>query len=229
MANLELVSNFQKEILDLERLVEVWKNLRCSHLNFETISDLITQKLVGLGALCDNDMHGTSLKGLGRLIGIRNTMVELDSCSVTSYGEYWSILDALLKMMITFLSARNTLDTTSDLRCLETLEEWTALNFQMMQCPLTSLESNALLDDVVFMGLRALREVFEKGLVVKDDTNSMRVLEIAAELRDTLRPQFHKCIDKIIAQKLRILSIHQTGKSDVSGNHIRSYYTAAHN
>ena len=55
-----------------------------------------------------------------------------------------------------------------------------------------------------------------KGIVVKDDVNSMKALEIAASVRDTLCPHFHMKMDKLIAQKLRILSIRQAGNSGVS-------------
>lgn len=55
-------------------------------------------------------------------------------------------------------------------------------------------ESSSLLDHVVVMGLSALWEAFEKGLVVKDDASSMKVLQIAAKLRDNRPPQFHLLI-----------------------------------
>lgn len=225
MANPESENRVHEVISELERLVKVWKNLGHSYMNFESIADLITQKLVGLGALGDND---SSLKNLGRLVGIRNTMVELNVCSTRNYGEHWGFLDAFLKKMITVLSDRNPMDATSDLRCLETLEEWAAIGFQMMKYAMFSPESCNLLDRVVVMRLNTLWKTFEKGLVVKDDVNSMRVLEIAAKLRDTLRPQFHIWIDKIVAQKLRILTIRQVGKSDVSWKNIRLYFIVTH-
>ncbi|KAL9132746.1 MAG: hypothetical protein Q9175_006080 [Cornicularia normoerica] len=221
MANPESENRVHEVISELERLVKVWKNLGHSYMNFESIADLITQKLVGLGALGDNDIHDSSLKNLGRSVGIRNTMVELNVCSTRNYGEHWGFLDAFLKKMITVLSDRNPMDATSDLRCLETLEEWAAIGFQMMKYAMFSPESCNLLDHVVVMRLNTLWKTFEKGLVVKDDVNSMRVLELAAKLRDTLRPQFHIWIDKIVAQKLRILSIRQAGKSDVHQESIK--------
>lgn len=218
MDNPESEDILQEVLLELERLVEVWKNVGRSNMNFEAITDLITQKLVGLGALREDDLHGTSLEDLGRVVDLRNTLVQLKICPMRNYGEHWGILDAFLKKMITILSALNPLDATLDLHCLETLEEWAALRFRMIKHSETSPESCSLLEQVVVMGLNALWEAFEKGLVVKDDVRSMMVLEIAMKLRDTLRPEFHMWIDKIVAQKLRILSIRQAGKSDVSGD-----------
>lgn len=143
-------------------------------MNFESITDLITQKLVGLDALGDNDIHGTSLKDLGRLIGIRNTIFELNICTTRNYGEHLGILDAFSTKMVTVLFALNPVDATSDLRCLKTLEEWAALGFQTTKYPIASSESGSLLDYVVFTGLNALSEAFKKGPVVADDAKSMR-------------------------------------------------------
>lgn len=46
MANPESDHSFRGVFSELERLVEVWKNLGHSYMNFEPITDLITQKLV---------------------------------------------------------------------------------------------------------------------------------------------------------------------------------------
>ena len=81
--------------------MEIWENLRDSYRNFESMTDLITQKLVGLRALDDNDIRGTSMKDLGRLVGVRNAIMELDICANRKYCEHWEILDALLEKMIT--------------------------------------------------------------------------------------------------------------------------------
>lgn len=142
--------------------------------------------------------------------------MELNICSNRNYNEHWEILDALLEKMISFLSDLYFVDTTSDLRCLESLEEWVALSFEMKKYPEVSSHSCTSLDDVLSMRLNTLWEVFDKGLVVKDDACSIRVLKIAAKLRVMLHSQFHHSIDTIIAQKLRILMIRQAGKSDVS-------------
>lgn len=115
----------------------------------------------------------------------------------------------------------------SDLDCLEDLEEWATLGSRMTKYSGTFPESSNLLDHMIAMKRNDLWKAFDKGIVVTDDVNSTKALEIAARLRDTLCPQFHKWIDKIIAQKLRILSIHQAGKSDVSGHHIRLHCIAA--
>ena len=227
MANNESANSFYEVIVDLERLVEVWKNLGNSHMSFESITDLITQKLVGLGAFGENDLRDTCLQDLGRLVHLRNKILELDICTTRHYGEHWGILDAFLKKMITFFDARY-MNTTSDLRCLETLEEWATLGAQMMKYPVRSPESSGLLNSIVVARLNALRIAFKDGLVVKNDADSMRALEIAAKLRGIITPQFHMWIEKIIAQKLRILSIRQVGKSNVSGHRIRRYYIVAH-
>lgn len=231
MANPESHDSFRQVFPELERLVEVWKNLRHSDMNFEPITDLITQKLVGLGTLGDNDLLDTSLKDIGRLVDIRNMIIELDICSTRNYGEHWLILDAYLKNMIAMSSPVPSMDPEykSDLDCLEILEEWSTLGSKMTRYPAASPESGSLLDHVIVVGVNNLWKAFEKGLVVKDDVNSMKALVIAASLRDTLRPQFHMWIDKIIAQKLRILSIRQASKSDVSGHCVQSCCTTAHN
>ena len=88
MANPESNNSFRELIPELERLVGVWKNLGNSYMNFELITDLITQKLVGLGTFGDNDLHGVSLKDVGRLVDIRNTIVEFNICSTRIYGEH---------------------------------------------------------------------------------------------------------------------------------------------
>ena len=132
--------------------------------------------------------------------------------------------------MITISSAVPPMDPEykSDLDCLEILAEWATLASKMTKYPVTSPESSSILDHVIVMELNELWKAFEKGVMVKDDVNSMKALEIAASLRDTLCPYFHMRIDKFIAQKLRILSIRQAGKSDVSEHRIWSYRTAAH-
>lgn len=79
-----------------------------------------------------------------------------------------------LKKIVTVLFALDAVNATSDLRCLETLEEWAALGFQTTKYPIASSESGSLLDYVVFMGLNALLEAFKKGPVVADDAKSMR-------------------------------------------------------
>ncbi len=230
MADNVYADSFYEAVSELERLVDVWKNLGNSHMNFESITDLITQKLVGLGAFSDLDLccGGFSIQYLARLIDLRNKILELNICTTRHYGEHWGILDAFLKNVITWLDIRY-VDTTSDLQCLENLEEWATLCAKMMKYRVTSPESSGLLDSIVGARLYDLRVAFEDGLVVKNDVDSMRALEIAAKLRGTLTPQFHMWIDKIIAQKLRILSIRQVGKSDVSGHRIRRYYIVAHN
>ncbi|CAD6579855.1 MAG: hypothetical protein ASARMPREDX12_009388 [Alectoria sarmentosa] len=202
MANPESNNSFRELIPELERLVGVWKNLGNSYMNFELITDLITQKLVGLGTFGDNDLHGVSLKDVGRLI-----------------------LDAFLKKMITISSAVPPMDPEykSDLDCLEILAEWATLASKMTKYPVTSPESSSILDHVIVMELNELWKAFEKGVMVKDDVNSMKALEIAASLRDTLCPYFHMRIDKFIAQKLRILSIRQAGKSDVQFDDVRGH------
>lgn len=228
MANPESEGSFHEVLTELERLVEIGKNLRNSYMNFESITDLITQKLVGLQALGDDDISGSSLKDLDRLLGIRNTILDLNICSNRNYGEHWKILDGLLERKITILSFLNPVDATSDLRCLETLEEWVVLNDQMIKYPTTSPESGTLLINVVFTRMNTLWETFEKGLIVKDDAGSIRVLEIAAKLRNMFHPQYHRGFDNIVGQKLRILSIRQFGKSDVSlltFDHTRSLLT----
>ncbi len=227
MANNVSTDSFYQVFYELERLVEVWKNLGNSHMNFESITDLIMQKLVGLGAFGENDLCDTSLY-LDRLVDLRNKILELNICTTRHYGEYWAILDALLKNMITWFDTRY-VDTTSDLQCLENLEEWATLCAKMMKYRVTSPESSSLLDSIVGARLNDLRVAFEDGLVVKNDADSMRALEIAAKLRGTLTPHSHMWIEKVIAQKLRILSIRQAGKSDVSGHHIRRYHIVAHN
>ena len=187
MADAGSDNSFHAVVPELERLVQVWKNLNHSYTNFESITHLVTQKLVGLGASGEDDIRGTSLKDLGCLIDIHNTILELNICSTRNYGEHWSIFDAFLKKMITFLSALHPVDATSDLRCLEALEERAALSLQMMKYRMASPGpgSSSLLDHVVVMGLSALWEAFEKGLVVKDDANSMRVLEIVGSYETT--------------------------------------------
>lgn len=95
--------------------MQVWKNVGHSYMNFESINDLITQKLVGLGAFGEADIRGTALKDLGCLIDIRNTILELNICSTRNYGEHWSIFDALLKKTITVLSAIHPVDTRRQL------------------------------------------------------------------------------------------------------------------
>ena len=231
MAENESANSFYEVVSELERLVEVWKNLGSSHMNFESITDLITQKLVGLGAFDENDFREDidSLQDLGRLVDLRNKILDLNICTVRNYGEHWVSFDATLKKMITVISDLNPVDTSSDLRCLETLEDWATLNIRIMKYHGNSPESSNLLDSIVFAGLNALWVAFDDGLVVKNDVDSMRVLEIAAKLRGTLTTQYRMLIDKIIAQKVRILSIRQVGKSDVSGHHIRRYYIVAHN
>lgn len=94
MASPESKNSFNEVIRDLERLVAVWKIHGHSCMNFESITDLITQKLVGLDALGDNGIHGTSLKDLGRFIGIPNTIFQLNICSTRNYAEHLGILDA---------------------------------------------------------------------------------------------------------------------------------------
>ena len=228
MVNLESEGSFHEVLTEMERLVEIGKNLRTSYMNSESIADLITQKLVGLRAFGDDDIRGTSLKDLKRLLGIRNTILELNMCSNRNYGEHWEILDWLLERMIKILAFLHPVDATSDLRCLETLEEWVALNDQMITYPTVSPKSGTLLNDVVFTRLHALSEAFENGLTVKDDAGSMRVLEIAAKLRKHFHPRYHRGLDRIVGQKLRILSIRQAGRSDVSlltFEHTRSLLT----
>lgn len=218
MANPESNDSFRELFPELERLVGVWKNLGNSYMNFELITDLITQKLVGLGTFGDNDLHGASLKDVGRLVDIRNTIVEFSICSTRNYGEHWQILDAFLKKMITISSTIPPMDPEykPDLDCLEILAEWATLASKMTKYPVTSPESSSMLDHVIVIELKDLWKAFEKGIVVKDDVDSMEALETAASLRDTLCPHFHMRMDKFIAQKLRILSIRQAGKSDVS-------------
>ena len=228
MASPESKGSFHEVLSELERLVEIGKNLRSSYMNFDSIADLITQKLVGLRALGDDDTRDTSLKDLKRLLVIRNRILDLNICSNRNYGEHWKILDGLLKRTITILSFLHPVDATSDLRCLETLEGWVVLNDQMITHPTVSPEAGSLLNDIVFTRLNTLLETFENGLIVKDDTGSMRVLEIAAKLRKMFHPRYHKGFDKIGGQKLRILSIRQAGKSDVSlltWDHTRSLLT----
>ena len=229
MANLESDHSCRAVFIELERLVEVWKNLGNSYMNSEPITELITQKLAGLASINDNDLHGTSLKDLGRILDVRNTIVELEICSTRNYGELWEILDGFLKKMITFCSAIPLVhpERKSDLECLEVFEEWATLGTKMTKYSIFSPESSSLHDHVVVMKLNDLWNAFEKGIVVTDDVSSIKALEIAARWRDTLRPVFHMRIDKIIAEKLRILSIRQAVKSDVSGNHIRTHCIAA--
>lgn len=62
MANFESEGSVHEKLTELERLVEIWKILGISHMNFESITDLITQQLVGLRALGDNEIRGTSMK-----------------------------------------------------------------------------------------------------------------------------------------------------------------------
>lgn len=216
MANPDSEGSFHEVLTELERLVEIGKNLRNSYMNFESITDLITQKLVGLRALDDDDIRGTSLKNLNRLLGLRNTILELNISSNRNYGEHWEILDGLLERMITMLSFLHPVDATSDLRCLETLEGWVVLNDKMIRHPNVSPESGSLLNDIVFTRLNTLLETFENGLIVKDDADSIRVLEIAARIRNMFHSRHFRGLDKIIGQKLRILGIRQAGKSDVS-------------
>lgn len=80
MASPESNDSFRELFSELERLVEVWMNLGNSYMNFEPVTDLITQKLIGLGTLGDNDLCGVSLKDIGCLVDIRNTIVEFNIC-----------------------------------------------------------------------------------------------------------------------------------------------------
>ncbi|KAF6239490.1 hypothetical protein HO173_002034 [Letharia columbiana] len=228
MANTDSKNSFNEEIRDLERLVAVWENHGHSCTNFESITDLITQKLVGLDALGDNDIHGTSLKDLGRLVGIRNTIFQLNICTTRNYGEYWGILDAFKE------------DGHRSLR-----SEPCGRNVRSsLPKDVRGMGRARLPDDEVSYSVFSIRQLARLCRLhgaecpvggVQEGTRSRRrcqvneVLKLAAKLRDTLPPQFHIWIDKIVAQKLRILSIRQAGKSDVSGHHIRSYYVAAHN
>ena len=65
MADAGSDNSFHEVVPELERLVQVWKNLDHSYTNLESITHLITQKLVGLGAFGEDDIRGTSLKDHG--------------------------------------------------------------------------------------------------------------------------------------------------------------------
>lgn len=85
-----------------------------------------------------------------------------------------------------------------------------------------------MLDQTMLVLLDKLRDAFEKGLIVKNEVGSMKALQIAARLRDMLDPDVYILIDKIIAQKLRILTIREAGKSDVGRHYLRSYCIATY-
>lgn len=78
MANLESEGSFHETLTELERFVNIWKKFDNSRMNFESINDLITQKLVGLRVLGDSDIRGNSLKDLNRLVDMRNTIMALN-------------------------------------------------------------------------------------------------------------------------------------------------------
>ena len=137
-------------ISKLERLVEVWKNLRTSDENVELITYLIKQKLVGLGAFTLYDIQGTSTKDLGRSLDLRNTIIEFDICKLGSNDEHWQILDAFLNSMImkssSISSGECSSDHPSDLDCLGILENWATLASMMTKYPLASPGASIQLD-----------------------------------------------------------------------------------
>ena len=225
MANLEPDDSFRDVLSELECLVDVWKTLGSSYMNSESIADLVTQKLVGLGPLGAKNLRGISLNDLGRLVDMRNTIVELDICSKRFYGEHWQILDAFFQKMITRISAAHMVDpgSKSDLDGLTLLEDWATVAAKIRKHTATSPKSSKLLEHVIVAELNKMWHAFQKGIVVKDDARAMKALQIAAKLRDRFDPKFHMWIDKIVAQKLRILSIRQAGKSDVSGDYTQSF------
>ena len=101
----------------------------------------------------------------------------------------------------------------------------------MKKYPEMSPQSCDSLQGVLCLRLNTPWEAFDKGLVVKDDACSIRVLEIAAKVRAMLHPHLHMSIVKIIGQKLQILSIRQAGGSDVSRltfGHTTSLLTIRH-
>ena len=118
-------------------------------------------------------------------------------------------------------------ESKSDLDHLRILEDWATLSNKMGNHAAIFPESSNLVANLIYVELDDLWKAFEKGLVVRDDANSMKALQIAAKLRNW-QPQYHMMMDKIAAQKLRRLSIRQAGKSDVSQCHVRSYCISAH-